>query len=57
VGSLLPQPVLITKQGYKLLGLLPHIHTLVLAVTVHILEILQCLHSIHVLLTLLGHSL
>lgn len=53
VGALLPKPILITQQSHQLLGLLPHIHTLVLAITVHILEVLQRLHSIHVLFALL----
>lgn len=57
VGTLLSQPVLITQKGHQLLGLLTHVHALVLAITVHVLEVLQRLNGVHVLLALLRHTL
>lgn len=51
------QPFLILQQRHHLLHLLPDVDALVLAVTVHILEVLQCLDGVEVLPALVGHFL
>jgi hypothetical protein len=57
VCSLLSQALLILEQGHHLLDLLTHIDSLVFAITINVLEVLECLDGVEVLPALVGYTL
>ena len=57
MGALLPKTLFILEQGHHLLDLLAHVHTLIFAIAVDVLEIFECLDGVEVLPALVGHPL